>query len=72
MDFTCEKCGRRTAVLAKEGVMICATCDRSSDGDPLLSAAVAAATDSAVLGALVGGSITGAVLGDLLDGDLFD
>lgn len=45
----------------------------SPSGDPLLSAAVAAVTDSSLLGIAVGGSITGAILGDLFgDGDIFD
>lgn len=48
--------------------------DTSDDDiiDFLLSAGVAAATDSAILGTLAGGSVLGGVVGDLLDGDLFD
>jgi len=38
----------------------------------LLSAGIAAATDSALLGGLIGGSFLGGAVGDLLDGDLFD
>jgi len=41
-------------------------------GDPVISAVVAAATDSTLLGAVVGGSIVGAIVGDALDGDLMD
>lgn len=47
-------------------------CNCTDGGDFVLSAVVAAATDSSILGAIVGGDITGAVLGDILDGDLFD
>lgn len=38
----------------------------------LVSAAIGAVTDSALLGGLLGGDIVGGVVGDLLDGDLFD
>lgn len=41
-------------------------------GDFLLSAAIAAATDSAIIGGLVGGDIVGGIVGDMFDGDLFD
>jgi hypothetical protein len=41
-------------------------------GDFLLSAAVGAATDSALLGGIVGGDMLGGIVGDILDGDLFD
>ena len=41
-------------------------------GDFLLSVAIGAATDSAILGGLIGGDVTGGVVGDLTDGDLFD
>jgi len=44
----------------------------NDDGDFLLSAAIGAATDSALLGGIVGGDMLGGVVGDLLDGDLFD
>lgn len=40
--------------------------------DFIISAVVAAATDSAIIGGLVGGDFVGGVVGDLLDGDLFD
>ncbi len=48
--------------------------DTSGDGvlDFVISAGVAAATDSAILGTLVGGDVLGGIVGDLLDGDLFD
>ncbi len=42
------------------------------DGNFLMSAAIDAVTDSALLGGLIGGSFTGAIVGDMLDGDLFD
>lgn len=38
----------------------------------LISAGIAAVTDSAILGGLLGGSLLGGVLGDALDGDLMD
>ena len=38
----------------------------------LVSAAIGAVTDSALLGGLLGGDIVGGVVGDILDGDLFD
>jgi hypothetical protein len=41
-------------------------------GDFLISAAIGAATDSALLGGLLGGDVLGAIVGDMLDGDLFD
>jgi hypothetical protein len=44
----------------------------SNDGDFLLSLAIGAATDSALLGGLIGGDIFGGLLGDGLDGDLLD
>jgi hypothetical protein len=46
--------------------------DSNDDGSFLISAAIAAATDSALLGGLLGGDMLGGVVGDLLDGDLFD
>ena len=44
----------------------------SSDVDFIISAAIGAATDSAILGTLLGGSLLGGVLGDIFDGDLMD
>ena len=41
-------------------------------GDFLISAAIGAATDSALLGGLIGGDMLGGIVGDLFDGDLFD
>jgi len=46
--------------------------DDSGVGDFLISAGVAAATDSALLGIALGGDAMGAIAGDLFDGDLFD
>lgn len=43
-----------------------------NSGDFLLSAAIGAATDSALLGGLLGGDFLGGAVGDMLDGDLFD
>lgn len=39
---------------------------------PIVSAGIAAITDSAILGGLLGGSLLGGFLGDALDGDLMD
>lgn len=45
--------------------------DEDDSGDFLMSLAIGAATDSALLGGLLGGDMTGAIVGDLLsDGDL--
>jgi len=44
----------------------------SDDDDFLISAAIGAVTDSALLGGLLGGNMAGGLLGDVLDGDLFD
>lgn len=47
--------------------------DRLNDtGDFIISAAIGAATDSALLGGLLGGDMLGGIVGDLFDGDLFD
>lgn len=46
--------------------------DDDDDGDFLISMAIGAATDSAILGGLLGGDMLGGILGDALDGDLFD
>ena len=49
------------------------TSDRLNDtGDFIISAAIGAATDSAVLGGLIGGDMLGGIVGDVVDGDLFD
>lgn len=40
---------------------------KEEDGDFLLSAAVAYATDSAIIGGLVGGDMMGGIVGDLLN-----
>lgn len=66
----CKHCGR-------DGQHFCTQLNRiltpANDLDSfIISAAVAAITDSAILGGLLGGDIVGAVLGDSLDGDLFD
>ena len=45
---------------------------KDDDGDFLLSMAIGAATDSAIIGGMLGGSTSGGILGDMLDGDLFD
>ena len=59
----CTKCG-------KENSHYCEREDRYvSKSDPLVSAAVAAVTDSTLLGWAIGGSLTGAILGDILGGD---
>ena len=42
--------------------------NNEDDGDFLTSAAVAYATDSAIIGSVVGGSVAGAVVGDMLNG----
>lgn len=47
-------------------------CECDDGGNFLLSAAVGAVTDSAILGGLIGGDIVGGILGDMLDGDLMD
>lgn len=65
----CKHCG-------KEGSHHCSVAhrqiDESSDsGDFILSTAIGAVTDSALLGGLLGGSIVGGIVGDILsDGDL--
>jgi hypothetical protein len=38
----------------------------------VVSTAIGAVTDSAILGSLLGGSLLGGILGDVLDGDLWD
>lgn len=44
----------------------------NSTGDFIISAAIGAVTDSAILGGFIGGDMLGGIVGDLLDGDLFD
>lgn len=44
----------------------------ADDDSFLVSATVAAVTNSALLGVAVGGDLAGGIVGDLLDGDLFD
>ena len=46
--------------------------DIDKDDSFLVSAAIGAVTDSAILGGVLGGDITGGILGDILDGDLMD
>ena len=46
--------------------------DGDDGGDFLISVAIGAATDSAIIGGLVGGNITGGIIGDMFDGDLDD
>lgn len=47
--------------------------ERDTTGDFLTSAAIGAATDSALLGGILGGDMAGGIVGDLLSGDgLFD
>jgi len=50
------------------------TYDRESEsGDFLLSMAIGAATNNALLGGLLGGDMTGGIIGDVLNGgSLFD
>jgi len=51
----------------------CKRCkENNKGGDVLLSAGIAAVTDSAIIGGLIGGSFLGGILGDSLDGDLWD
>lgn len=45
---------------------------RNDGSDFLISLAIGAATDSALLGGLLGGDMAGGIIGDMLDGDLFD
>lgn len=42
------------------------------DDSFLVSTAIGAVTDSALLGGLLGGNLLGGMVGDVLDGDLFD
>ena len=42
------------------------------EGNFLLSVAIGAATDSALLGGIIGGDMAGGIIGDMLDGNLFD
>ena len=44
----------------------------NDSGDFLVSMAIGAATDSALLGGLIGGDMLGGLAGDLMDGNLFD
>lgn len=49
------------------------TTTSDSSGDFLMSAAIGAATDNALIGGLLGGDMAGGIIGDLLSGDgLFD
>jgi len=57
----CSNCGEK-----KED------CECDDGGSFLVSAAVGAITDSAIIGTLAGGDVLGGIVGDLLDGDLMD
>lgn len=65
---TCPDC--KTKV--RDSTTSCPNCNKYDSGDFILSMAVGAVTDSAILGGLIGGDIAGAIIGDLFDGDLFD
>ena len=74
MSKTCKYCktGTGSHYCPPLGEFEDADSQSQSSGDPLLSAAIGAATGSTILGGLIGGSFTGALLGDALDGDIFD
>lgn len=63
----CKRCNEHVSSCCEDE-----DCPIDSTGSFLLSAAVGAGTDSAILGTVIGGNVTGGILGDLLDGDLMD
>ena len=69
MTIECEHCGRFCPTGTQH---VCTVTGQSyevrASGDFLISAAVAAVTDSALLGWFVGGSLIGGLLGDGVDG----
>lgn len=71
MSKYCKHCGESvngsSHNCSKKGLL-----NVDEDNSFLVSAAIGAVTDSALLGGLLGGDIIGGVLGDILDGDLFD
>lgn len=70
---TCKSCKQR---VPNNTTHYCSVTGRTHDSDNssdfIISAAIGAVTDNALIGGLLGGSIVGAVLGDFLsDGELF-
>ncbi len=69
----CKHCGEHVSSGAsthncrKVGLL-----DIDEDDSFLVSAAIGAVTDSALLGGILGGDMLGGIVGDLLDNDLFD
>ena len=69
----CKHCGSKISCSShycskKKGLL-----NVDEDDSFLVSAAIGAVTDSALLGGLLGGNIVGGVIGDVFfDGDLFD